>query len=493
MTILRKMNDKKKTLLGIFAGFLLVGVVGGCGSGRPEQSKDNLLNFRHLEHLSESIRMNGRSVGIVHIYSEAPDYRWVEARGEGITCVDDVARAAVLYLRQYRSTGDEAYFRRSQALLRFVLAMQAPNGLFYNFLLPDYRINKTRHNSVNRLDFWTARAVWALGEGYEITRKNHAEFADSLRKALVRVLPAVRDAVKNYPKTEQVKGRSYPTWLINRYAADATSELLLGLVAYQKARSNSGAGDIIGKLSKGLILMQQGDWRRVPYGAHLSYPGIWHGWGNAQTEVLARIGRDGPASEAVSSAKREADWFFSRLLIGGWKSSLVIGDTVQTRKFPQIAYEVRTVALGLVNLYQATGAKKYAVLAGLAGSWLFGNNPAGAVMYDRKTGRCFDGIVTKETVNRNSGAESTIEALLTLQALQADSITGSYLFYLNRSEKKTVRAANGNELEYRLYSDRQGRKIVVFLDLSRGKMDVMEPDRWNHFIEPDTHNKNGGL
>ena len=50
-------------------------------------------------------------------------------------------------------------------------------------------------------------------------------------------------------------------------------------------------------------------------------------------------------------------------------------------------------------------------------SWLAGNNPAGQQMYDPETGRCFDGIGTETEINRNSGAESTIEALLILQAI----------------------------------------------------------------------------
>ncbi len=35
-------------------------------------------------------------------------------------------------------------------------------------------------------------------------------------------------------------------------------------------------------------------------------------------------------------------------------------------------------------------------------------------MYFPKTGICYDGINSKEEINKNSGAESTIEALLSL-------------------------------------------------------------------------------
>ncbi len=39
-------------------------------------------------------------------------------------------------------------------------------------------------------------------------------------------------------------------------------------------------------------------------------------------------------------------------------------------------------------------------------------------MYDSTTGRCYDAISTGNQVNLNSGAESTIEALLTMQRVQ---------------------------------------------------------------------------
>ena len=40
-------------------------------------------------------------------------------------------------------------------------------------------------------------------------------------------------------------------------------------------------------------------------------------------------------------------------------------------------------------------------------------------MYDPATGRTFDGIVSDTAFNHNSGAESTIEGLLAIQAVEA--------------------------------------------------------------------------
>ena len=70
-------------------------------------------------------------------------------------------------------------------------------------------------------------------------------------------------------------------------------------------------------------------------------------------------------------------------------------------------------------LYRATGDEKYARYGGLAASWYFGNNMAGAQMYFPDSGHVYDGIngPVSWRVNRNSGAESTIEGLMSLIAI----------------------------------------------------------------------------
>jgi hypothetical protein len=60
-----------------------------------------LVNPSHLDHLYEEIEIGGKTMAIVHIYSDYPDYKWVEAKGEGIACIDDVTRAAIFYSNYY--------------------------------------------------------------------------------------------------------------------------------------------------------------------------------------------------------------------------------------------------------------------------------------------------------------------------------------------------------------------------------------------------------
>ena len=42
------------------------------------------INLAHLNGLSQEVTIDGKQMLIIHIYSEYPDYKWVDAPGEGI-------------------------------------------------------------------------------------------------------------------------------------------------------------------------------------------------------------------------------------------------------------------------------------------------------------------------------------------------------------------------------------------------------------------------
>src|SRR5689334_6864746 len=192
---------------------------------------------------------------------------------------------------------------------------------------------------------------------------------------------------------------------------------MLGLIAYDRAFPSRRVKSYIRKFAAGLMTMQDGSARRAPYGLHRSWESTWHMWGNSQTAALAAAGRHLHDARMIRSAEREARGFYARLLIDGFMKETDLADPSKRRVFEQIAYAVRPMATGLLRCYDATGDSLYLSMAGLAASWLLGNNCAGAVMYDTATGRCFDGIRDSTSVNRNAGAESTIEALLTIVEL----------------------------------------------------------------------------
>ncbi len=71
-----------------------------------------------------------------------------------------------------------------------------------------------------------------------------------------------------------------------------------------------------------------------------------------------------------------------------------------------------------IEAFRLTRKAKYADIAGHLAAWFLGANPTGENMYSLSTGRCYDGIQSADRINLNSGAESTIEALLALQRVE---------------------------------------------------------------------------
>jgi len=126
----------------------------------------------------------------------------------------------------------------------------------------------------------------------------------------------------------------------------------------------------------------------------------------------------------INHALREIDNFYLYSYEQGFFHEFrlrMVADTLQTYnliKFPQIAYDLNSMILATIEAYHVTNSDQYAVQAGQLGSWFFGNNAANQVMYSTSTGRCFDGIDSESSFNSNSGAESTIEALLSMQAFE---------------------------------------------------------------------------
>jgi len=170
--------------------------------------------------------------------------------------------------------------------------------------------------------------------------------------------------------------------------------------------------------------------------------------------------------DLVAAAKREADGLWGRFLLAGQAASEVAPDGA-VKWFPQIAYGVGNVVEGYLALAEATGDKRYAIFAGLAAGWFTGANAANAPMYDEQSGRTLDGIDSASGVNRNSGAESTIEALLALQRVAADPDAGRYMRYRPSGVRATSLTAVPERREYvghdgsRLVLRRVGGRIEI--------------------------------
>lgn len=397
---------------------LLVLAVSVLPASQDAQAAEELINLDHLRFLTEPVTIDGRDMAIVHIYSETPDYKWVDAAGEGISAVDDVARAAVVYLLQYERTKDPTLLDLARRCLEFTRYMQAADGEFYNFVYTrEGEINKTGGTSYKSLTWWAFRALWAYGEGVRVFDTVDKEYADLLAADFKRTEVALSKTLKEYGRMTDLHGFSIPAWIPNG-APDQSGVAVLGLAAYQQARPNAETADVLTKITDGISQYKLGKDDRYPFGMHPvsdKAPGYWHDWGAHQVHALAVAGKLMNRKDWIASAAAEANAHFMRhLAFERFRNLGVVPD-----RLGQIAYGTNMIVQGYMSLYHATGEERYARYAGLATSWYFGNNMAGVQMYDPANGRVFDGIEgpAEFRVNRNSGAESTIEGLLSLLAV----------------------------------------------------------------------------
>ena len=221
-------------------------------------------------------------------------------------------------------------------------------------------------------------------------------------------------------------------------------------------------------------MLRFGSLAASPWGGHASWSGGWHGWGNSQMQALAGgVAADVLLPAALSSASAEAQTLVAHLLVEGWRHEITYGiegapDT--DRAFEQIAYDVRPAAVGLVRLHEATGDADYGVMAGLAAAWFAGDNPARAVMADPASGRGYDGILSPERINPNAGAESTIEAQMTLLEVGRDAAASPWM--RATSEPPRSGTVGGRALRFRTWTAPDGRRAVVVLDRARNTSTV---------------------
>lgn len=423
----------------------LTTLVGGCGRdvrSVAEGASPPPLNvsLKHLRHLGLDAVVRGKPVRVVALYAEAPDYRPTPSPMrdgyEGIASVDDAARAAVLYLRAYEETGDADARSEALGLLAFVTAMEQGDGEFVNFIDARGHPNRTAPSSRTSMSYWAARSIWAMGEAVRVLGR---ERPDRLTNVRVGLRHAVTRMARDVNSGRLIGG-----------SATATAEALLGLLALQRAEPSPALAALATRTAELLVPLASGTETAAPWGAHLDHSDEpWHAWGARCTQALAEAAVVLDRPDFALAAKREADALWGRFLLAGQPASSVSRDGAATW-FPQIAYGVGPIVEGYLALAEATGERRYSVFAGLAAGWFVGDNAAGVSMYDETTGRTFDGIdgPTADQVNRNAGAESTIESLLALQSVTSDAEAALYVRYRTVGERAASLASIPDSREF---------------------------------------------
>ncbi|MCY1137172.1 hypothetical protein OWR29_04115 [Actinoplanes sp. Pm04-4] len=416
-------------------------------SSTPALSKaaGRLTNTAHLDFLRDTVTPPAQAghtsykpsepIGVLWTYAEPNadgTYRRIgggpydaatDTYGQGAFNSDDIARAAVVYIRHWKQTGSAASRNAAYSLLRGLTYFQTTSsGFFVLWMQPDGTFNASPEPvelpdpSDSGPSYWLARAIWALGEGYAAFRTADRAFAAFLKQRLDLAIGALD--LSEYGKWQNIDGVRRPAWLVVD-GADASAEAVLGLAAYVSAGGSSAARRVLRQLSEGIAVLSDGSAREWPFGAVLPWAlslSDWHAWASQMPAALARAGQVLNDNDFVRPSVTDAAVFTPWLLTSGGPDNGRLPARIDKN---QIAYGVDSRIQSLLAVAGATGRTGFRQLAGIVAAWYFGANAAGAAAYDPATGRTVDGIAADGTVNRNAGAESTIHGLLSMLALDA--------------------------------------------------------------------------
>lgn len=422
---MRKLSSIKNYNLSLFY-FLLLFV--NCSKSETSSNVtpiENKISLNHFNELYKEIDFKGKKSGMLYIYSEFPNYEPVIAPEEGISCVDDVARAIILlseYIDVYGS--DPVLIDKIKKMTEFVLNMQNENGYFNNFIFSDLSVNTTYITSVATLDWWSLRALLGLETACPYLNSD-ADLKTRVNQSISKLLLNIkRDLPLTNLQTLQFDNIETPTWLPKQYASDQASLLILGLLKNYERTSNSANIIMIDALAQGIIVMQKGNATQYPYGAFMSFKNVWHAYGNEQSYALLKAGIALNNNTYINAALKEINDFYPKQIQSGYSETFsiqAVGNNFSENsiaKFPQIAYGIRPMVSAAAEAYKYSKDVKHLLLTKTLGSWFTGSNAVNGKMYNEKTGVIYDGIVSPTEINKNSGAESTIEGLWALLILE---------------------------------------------------------------------------
>lgn len=409
-------------------------------ANQPGRSLTVQLSLDHLNLLKDVIETPAGPLPVWYIYAtpSARGYTPVEAPGEGIACVDDVARALIVYLEHYELTGDPDSLAHARDAITFLAYMRQDDGTYANFVDRHGHRNLTGITSRPGINWWMARAMWGLAKArvvFASVDPQYARWIDELLRPSVDLLAqAVQNATQGDPTQPAVIGGGNDVSAIFLMAISLLYSADPILAKADPGQSGHPADSstleqIATALALGLRQAQSGDAGTPPYRAVSPNPGapaVWTGWGSHGMEALAMAGLIFNRPEWISWAAETAHALGSYLAAG--PGALAAQGPAPIR-FPQIAYDQSPLVRGLEWLHRATGKPLYSDLAFLGASWLFGNNPAHEPMHHLASGRTYDGIDGEGwdlpgRINYSSGAESTIEGLSILLALNRIEANG---------------------------------------------------------------------
>lgn len=317
--------------------------------------------------------------------------------------LDDNARALIALSSHFKITRDEEDLTNIKKYVNFIQFCQQENGTFLNYVSIDEKF--TAQNNETNLDDSNGRAIWALGhllslknimpmEIYEVAFKTYQRYLPHINQIhSTRSMSFMIKGIYNHQKTKMIKSES--------------DKVEIGLIH-----------TLADRLSNMYKHESTENWNW--FESYLTY-------GNAvipEAMLCAYLATE--KSEYKNIAVSTFDFLLSKTFINNrikiisnqsWLSSNVGNNYNHNHNGGEQPIDVAYTILALNQFNEVFAQYKYYNKIKIAFDWFLGNNHLNQIVYNPRTGGCYDGI-EETNVNLNQGAESTVSYLLSRLVLE---------------------------------------------------------------------------
>lgn len=301
--------------------------------------------------------------------------------------LDDNARALIAITKHYEITNEASDLELIETYLKFILFCQQDDGSFLNYV--DTEGNFTANNFNENLEDANGRALWALGEftSYKTIIPNKL-----IRKATF----AIEKNLSNIHKLHSPRAIAFA---------------IKGLYFYNFELQSQRINHLITLLADNLVSKYRGvsDKKWNWFEDYLTYAN------SILPEAMLFAGLSTGSVLYKEIAKSSFDFLLHLIFKNdqikvisnqGWFHK---GKTAN--QFGEQPIDVAYTILALQTFYQVFEEENYKTKMITAFDWFLGKNHLHQIVYNPKTGGCYDGL-EQHHVNLNQGAESTISYLL---------------------------------------------------------------------------------
>lgn len=301
--------------------------------------------------------------------------------------LDDNARAMVAACMHYELQGKEEVMDLIGKYLSFIEFCQQPAGNFLNYVDKDLRFTE-QNNEVN-LEDSNGRAIWSLG------------YLISLSKILPEEMIERADAVLQRAMAP----------MASMYSPRAMAFSIKGLFYYLSSRKSPGARGMVRIMAKRLADLYQseasGNWKW--FEGYMTYANSIL----PEAMLYASLLTKNPEYRKI--AIESFDFLLKKIFNERGIEVISNRDWLTRGKVParygeqpiDVAYTIITLG----RFYDVTQNEEYFTKMVTAFNWFLGLNRLEHIVYNPKTGGCYDGL-EESNVNLNQGAESLVSYLM---------------------------------------------------------------------------------